>query len=310
MSRFSRLCSVTLALATCGLAPIVPSALQAKKELPRYGDTFPLGTVDYYGLTTINDYGPLKPVPTGALALSQNKEYSKALDKLKAHLAKDKNDLTAYVIFVHISDTAGRVDDAVKFMRDARMAGYGPNAKTGKPEMKPLTRAFQIADVYAQLIWTTRAPIGANAGVRGTGSQLFDVPPASRLEAMILTSYLWWKRELKQARMFAEKHLARDPDFYQLRVFYAYLWGRGQGATRYGNGTIDYSTEVDGDPVMVMKHANMVIKSHPEYTPAFFVARLSSDNAEKKRNLTRFMLGCHPESEWYEQAKAALARLK
>lgn len=312
--RFGRtIGTFTLAALVMLVAARAPQSSGAKlgaSSLPRYGDTFPPGAVDYFGLTTIDDYAIQSPIHKEAIALSRRQEHGKAIEKLKAHLATNRNDLTGYVLLTIISDQSGRLKETVAYFANTRRASITRNAKTGKPEIKPQPRMFEIGETYAQAMWTSHAPRGSNAGVAEKSWDLFTSKPGSRLEAMLLTSILWWHRELTPARRVAGEYLTRDPDFYQLRVFLAHLWAHGQGPRTRGDGTVDPSTAADSDASLVLKHANMVIKSHPEYAPAYFVASVTPDKAVAKRNLTRFMQGCHRESEWYKRAKAHLERIK
>ena len=299
---FFRACSFGLLLAALGI-PAALDAGQSDKSLPRYGDTFPLGRLDYFGLSTIEDY----TVPSddkACLGAVVKRDFDKAMKLAEGRITKDPDDFTAYVLFVQASDLAGKMDHAVDALQLLRYksAKFDPKSETwtvAKPN-----KSHQIAEVYARIVGATRKTYRTIQGAPELGQTISASAATSRLEAMVVLSILWWQGDLKAARTYAEACLAKDPGFFQLRTFYAYLWSHGVGPRRYGNGTIDYSTAAGMDVAQVMKQANMVIKSHPDFTPVYFVARFSSDKAEVKRNLQRFLQGCNPASDWYRRAKA------
>jgi hypothetical protein len=269
---------------------------------------FPRGTVDRYGLTAIGDYA-IPPEDRPALAAIEKREFDKAMELARKRITDDEEDLVAYVLFVQAANLSGNAKRAVDGLRDIRLAGAKFESTTQTWKYAIPSRSHQIADSYARIVMASHQPGSGVQGAPRLNASIIAGKPGGRLDAMLVTSIVWWHGDLKDARAVADKYLRDDPEFFQLRVFYAHLWGRGQGPRRYGNGAIDYSAQVDGDPAVVMKHANIVIKSHPEYAPAYFVARLSTDKSQVKRNLTRFLQGCHPASEWYKQAKERLARI-
>jgi hypothetical protein len=302
----------TLALMLASMLVSAPLAGQASKSLPRYGDMFPPGTVDRFGLTTINDYGPLTAPHKEAILLYNQQEFDKAISKMQGHIKTHKDDLRAYVIMVQAYEGARKLSQVVDFFRTARMSDRSFDSKSGRWQLKPQPRSFEIAEYYARVVASVRAEGRNSPGVPELKAEFISKAPRDRLEAMLLSSIVWCVGDahVRDGRKVAYGYLTKDPDFYQLRTFYAHMWAHGSGPIHYGNGTVDTSAAVDGDPKVVMKHANMVIKDHPDYAPAYFVASTSTDKAEVRRNMERFIKGCHPESEWYKRAKTWLDRNK
>jgi len=280
--------------------PLNLAGQSASSNLPRYGDLFPVGTVDRYGLTTIQDYGAVEEVYAKALALSSSGKASEAIALLEKHIEQSPKDLKAYVVLIGISDRASKLGAVADSLRPK------VRFEVSRNEHGP---ALSLAYAYCWIIKNGRTEPRQRVEQQDyPQSYIRKLVPRTRLEAMVLISILWWEGEKGLARTVSGDFLKRDPGFYQLRTFYAHMWAYGSEPARNGDGTIDYSTQLDGDGKEVMRQAEMVMKSHPSYAPAYFVASTSPDMEVVKKNMQFFVKHCHPESDWYRRASNFLKR--
>lgn len=262
---------------------------------------FPEGAIDYFGYFSWNYAGPLSTASLRAKMLMESRRAEEGYLLLLRSYRKTPSDLRTFAVLASAARASRR---QLALLEEVVSLAYDLVSKNGQ-DMSHAPEYLRVAYQYAKAMLSEER----NAA-RYNGPDIVDSLSA---KAQIAESFLRFGQEkprklefegsimrISALVAFGETAVSRrelaallevHPESAELKSMLARLFTTGSMIRKVGNGPWKNSpAEEQPNPKKAFELAESVVKSNPDYIPAYYVAGMTTTDQQKARRYLRLYL--------------------